>query len=432
METRLALAASMATLLTSIAIAGPPPTPGYRIFNQSGLGGTDSAGNSVNNLGLVAGYSNLADDQTRHATLWFLGFRHDLRTLGGPNSNVVWPVKNLRGVVVGISQTNSPEPLGETWSCRSFFPLPTRSGYTCLGFVWEGGEMKPLPTLGGNNGFATGANNRGQIIGWAENEVFDSTCVAPQRLQFRAVVYGPGRKQLRELPPFDKDTTSAATALNDKGQIVGISGICGTAVGALSAAHAVIWENGVVHNLGSLGGIAWNTPMSINERGDVVGFSNFRKEDGAAFNARAFLWTKTRGIQDLGTLPGDATSQALGINNRGQVVGTSCNADFSLCRAFLWQDGHIVDLNERVPSDYRDLLLFANDINDLGVITGATLVTDTQAQAAFVGVPRLSRDAIASDESAAVEVRAASARSRSVVLPQSVRQGILQRLGIER
>ena len=37
----------------------------------------------------------------------------------------------------------------------------------------------------------------------------------------------------------------AATAINDKGQVVGISGACGVAVGDVSAAHAVIWENEV-------------------------------------------------------------------------------------------------------------------------------------------------------------------------------------------
>ena len=86
----------------------------------------------------------------------------------------------------------------------------------------------------------------------------------------------------------------------------------------------------------------------------------------------------------------------------------------------------MIDLNERVPSDYRDLLVFANDINDLGVITGATLVTDTQAQAAFVGIPR--RDAGASE----ADLRIESVSIRSVVLPQSVRQQLLQRLGIAR
>lgn len=87
--------------------------------------------------------------------------------------------------------------------------------------------MRPLPTLGGTNGFATGTNNKGQIVGWAENTVHDPTCVAPQVLQFRAVAWGPKEGQIRELPPLPGDTVSAATALNDRGQVVGISGISG-------------------------------------------------------------------------------------------------------------------------------------------------------------------------------------------------------------
>jgi uncharacterized membrane protein len=50
--------------------------------------------------------------------------------------------------------------------------------------------MKPLFTLGGNNGFAAGVNDHGQIVGWAGNTVHDPACVAPQVPQFRAVVWG--------------------------------------------------------------------------------------------------------------------------------------------------------------------------------------------------------------------------------------------------
>ena len=91
--------------------------------------------------------------------------------------------------------------------------------------------MRALPTLGGNNGFATGANNRGQVVGWAENAVQDPTCVPPQVLQFRAVIWGPEDDQIQELLPLPGDTSSAATAINNRGQVVGISGICDQAVG---------------------------------------------------------------------------------------------------------------------------------------------------------------------------------------------------------
>ena len=65
------------------------------------------------------------------------------------------------------------------------------------GFVWRDGRMSPLPTLGGDNGFATGVNNRSEIVGWAENETHDPTCDeftnTGQVLQFEAVMWVPGR-----------------------------------------------------------------------------------------------------------------------------------------------------------------------------------------------------------------------------------------------
>ena len=189
--------------------------------------------------------------------MWLDGRRIDLGTLGGPNSGVIRPVKNDRGMISGIAETDGADPLGERWSCSAFFP--SRTGKTCRGVVWERGAIRALPTLGGSNGFATSSNNRRQVVG--------------------------------------------------------ISGICDRAVGRFSAVHAVLWENGAVVHIGNLGGVAWNTPMAINEWGDVVGFSNVSAGDGGAFNAHAFLWTKRDGIRDLGTLPGKALSPALGINN---------------------------------------------------------------------------------------------------------------------
>jgi probable HAF family extracellular repeat protein len=397
----------------------------FRVVNLSSLGGSENGGNSINDHGLVAGFANLPDNNSRHAMLWLYGFRFDLGTLGGPNSNVPWPVKNTSGLIAGIAQTTTPQPRGETWSCCSFFATPTRAAATCLGVVWEEGRIRALPTLGGDNGFATGANNHRQVVGWAENKVEDSSCVRPQIYQFRATQWGPDLDEVRELPPLPGDSTSAATGINDKGQVIGISGACGTAVGGVAARHAVLWEKGKPTHLGNLGGIAWNTPMALNERGDIVGFSNVSKEDGAAFNARAFLWTRGRGIQDLGTLPGDSLSQALGINEQRQIVGISCTAGFASCRAFLWERGVMMDLNDLVPGDYADHLFTANDINNLGQITGLTIKAGTQDQLAFWAVPtekRGHRDADANSVAAQFE-------AKRLPLPPQARQLILARAG---
>lgn len=364
--------------------AGAPAR--YRVTHLAQLGGTVSRGNSINNGGWISGYSNLAGNTSRHAALWLYGTLTDLGTLGGPNSSVAWPVKNETGLIAGIAQTATPEPLGENWSCAAFFPGATATGKTCLGFVWKWGVMRALPTLGGNNGFAAGANNRGQVSGWAENAVHDPTCTPPQVLQFHAVVWGPGRSQIRDLPPLTGDSSSAATGINDRGQVIGISGTCDQAVGRLSAKHAVIWENGTPTEIGDLGGPGWNTPMAINQRGDVVGFAGQPGDDLDNPKLRAFLWTRRDGIQDLGTLPGDLTSEAHAINERRQIVGVSCDAA-GACRAVLWQNGTIVDLNSLVVAGYAGVLTNGQDINDFGEISGRAFVPATGERPAFVATP---------------------------------------------
>jgi probable HAF family extracellular repeat protein len=230
---------------------------------------------------------------------------------------------------------------------------------------------------------------------------------------------------MTELEPLQGDTSSAATAINDRGQVVGISGICDVAVGRFSAAHAVLWEDGEVIDIGNLGGVAWNTPMAINNHGEVVGFSNYSAEDEGAFNARAFYWSEETGIQDLGTLPGDAISQALSINDRGQVVGQSCTADFSTCRAFLWEDGVMLDLNALIGFGYDDHLYFANDINERGMITGQAVDAGSGDSVAFLAVP------LPGEGGSNHDAGAAGAENPAQLLPAGARSLLLQRLGLE-
>lgn len=381
---------ALVVLAGSGALSGGPadathhdPRIAYTVRAFATLGGGSGAGSSLNNESWVVGSSTLPGDTTQHATLWMGDETVDLGTLGGPNSAVVWPVKNTAGMIAGIAETAEMDPLGEAWSCSAFFPEST--GHICRGFVWQDGEMQPLPTLGGNNGFATGLNNHGQVVGWAENTVEDPTCNAPQVLQFRAVLWEPAHDRQQELAPLPGDSVSAATAINDQGQVVGISGICDNAVGRFSAAHAVLWEHGEVIDLGSLGGVSWNTPMAINDRGEVVGFANLPGDEDGEYGAHAFLWTEEGGMQDLGTLPGDTTSQALGINDQGQVVGQSCGE--SGCRAFLWQDGEMTDLNTLTQPGDPGPLVAANDINDLGEITGQALDERSDGSHAFIAIP---------------------------------------------
>src|SRR6266581_6784913 len=370
----------------------------YQVSNLPSVGGTSSGGNSINDQSWVAGYSRYPD-RNRHAALWRSSLLTDLGTLGGPNSSVAWNVKNTAGILVGISQTLTPEPV-ENWSSAAFYSTPNNVGYINLGFVWENNQMRGLPNFpGGNNGFATGANNLGQAVGWAETGVHDDTCCCQdeprhQVFQFLPAMWtlGPPDDQIHELPLIPGDTSGAATAINDNGQIVGISGICDQAVGRHTAKHAVLWENGTVTDIyPNAPAPWWNTPTAINQRGDVVGFAG----DPAFVEGdiiHAFMWTREDGIRQLKPLPNrtpkHVDSEAFGINEARQVVGVSCDADQVDCRAVIWDHGNTpTDLNDLKAPGYSALLTSAKDVNNKGEITGRAADPITGVLTAYLAVP---------------------------------------------
>jgi probable HAF family extracellular repeat protein len=393
----------------------------YNVVKLDGLGGGAGA-NGINDRGRVVGQANKAGDNISHAALWTGGSAPlDLGTLGGPDTNsaAAWPVKSNNGLIVGISDTNEDNPLGEAFSCWPFFAPGVPTGKICKGFRWENGKLTALPPFpGGYNSYATAANNRGQVVGWAENGVHDSTCnPAFQILRFRAVLWGP-HGEMQELPPLPGDTTSAATAINDKGQVVGISGACGIAVGDVSAAHSVIWENGVPSRIGDFGGHTWNTPTAINNDGVVVGFSLPADKEGTRFY-RAFVWTTEGGTKMLDQIEGDVRSAALGINDNGQIVGFSRTAE-AVLRAVMWENANatIKNLNDLVSSD-SPYLLIAGDLNNSGRIAGYT-----GDGFGFLAIP--------SDPSSQAATTSASTRPQSPRgIPEKLRRQLLQRWGLD-
>jgi probable HAF family extracellular repeat protein len=106
----------------------------------------------------------------------------------------------------------------------------------------------------------------------------------------------------------------------------------------------------------------------------VVGFSDLPGDQSGGPNFHAFLWTRRAGMIDLGTLPGDAYSEALGVNEAGVIVGVSYGVSFSTSRAFIWRNGTMTDLNTLIAPSSQLYLLYANDINDRGVIAGGACV----------------------------------------------------------
>lgn len=378
-------AAACCASAAHFAAADSPTGVHYQVTVLSSSG---AQANSVNDLGLISG-SYIAAGGALHASVWAYGRQIDLGTLGagaGLNSRVQWPVKNVLGLISGISLTDQLDPNQEGWSCSAFLNNPSFN--QCLGFVWDPitHRMRALPTLGGTNGFATGTNDFGQTVGWAENTVHDSTCIFPQVLQFKPVVWGPGRDAIRALPLPSGDTSGAATAINDRGQIVGIAGSCGFAVGGPTGKHAVLWDNGTMTVLVNPNGAPyWNTPMMINQRGDVAGFAGVPGDSAGNFT-QPFMWTREQGWAFLPLIPGDIAGVATSINERGQVVGYSNDASGNL-HAWIWQNGVVTNLNDLIEPNPQLVgpLQLAFDINDQGQIVGSD--SNTSTQQAFVLTP---------------------------------------------
>ena len=280
--------------------------------------------------------------------------KFDLGTLGGQNSWMNWGEINDFGQIVGYSETNVPDPNGE-----DICGFGTHR--TCRPFLWQLFHMSALPTLGGNNGQASAINIHGQIVGFAENGIVDSTC-PPNTTNNRIalpVLWEKGKAQ--PLPTVGSDPDGVAFWINDQGQAVGYSGTC------TAALHAVSWENGTVTPLPDLGNGA--VAQGNNNNGQIVG--NVGSADGSTFYAA--VW-QNGVLTALPTLPGDVAAIASGDNNNGQVVGSALDSNFNWSHAFLWQHGVMTDLNTLFPASSNLFATMANKINERGQISGMATV----------------------------------------------------------
>ena len=366
----LAVAAAMTTAAAP-AQAPECKSQRYIVTDLGVLGkGNYSTANDMNSIGWVAGQSNLLPNGPQHAFLWYgAGPLVDLGTLGGPNSGAGGP--NRYGEAAVESELAKKDPENE-----DFCAFGTHS--ECRGAIWRYGKLKALPRLpGGRNANAFGINNLGQIVGFSENGVHDTTCANAtpfQARRFEAVEWEPNG-EIHELPPLKSkgDTVAFAFGNNDRGQAVGSSGTCATQglpPGNVNGLHAVLWEkDGTPRYLGTLGDAdhaGHNAAGSINERGEVSGTSDF--PDGTI---HSFIWTREHGMKDLGTLPGAFVTVApccRTINDRGEIVGFSI--DQNGMTAFVWKEGKIRDLNTLIPESSPLHLLGAYSINDAGEISG--------------------------------------------------------------
>jgi len=295
------------------------------ILDLGTLGGGVSFGSGINKSGQIAGFAlngipdpvsiyhfqifGSANGTQTRAFLWTNGVMQDLGTLGGPDawSNFV----NDAGQVAGFSYTDSGIN-------------PTTGVPTTHPFLWDAAKgMIDLGTLGGTLAgseivFDGGLNNLGQVVGGSS---------LPGDQTFHPFLWtSPGPMQ--DLGTLG-GANGGASAINDAGHVIGNADL------PSGLSHAFRWVNGIMTDLGALNGDKSSASSAINSQGQIVGYSCPRTcEDH--FHNHAVLW-QNGSIFDLNKFirmgrTGLILTRAFAINDRGEIagIGTPPTCDFDL------------------------------------------------------------------------------------------------------
>jgi probable HAF family extracellular repeat protein len=241
--------------------------------------------------------------------------------------------------------------------------------------------MVALPTsapFGGIDSEAFAVNDRGDIVGVAANAVADQyssglgPCTTvncwPVTTQLRAVLWRNGRMQ--DLGTLGSGNDAVAVFVNRFGQIAGVSYTNTTPnpTTELPTQDPFLWQSGQMTDLGTLGG-TWGVVEWLNDLGQVTGISNLAGDQ----THHAYLWS--RGVlTDLGTL-GGANSDGFDVNNAGEVIGISDTSNGDT-HGFLWRDGRMTD----IPPLPGDDLSNADVLNDEGIIVGESCTNGCQGR----------------------------------------------------
>ncbi|MGO9088849.1 MAG: hypothetical protein ACLQBK_26900 [Candidatus Sulfotelmatobacter sp.] len=296
----------------------------------------------------------------------------DVGTFGGPNAYLSAPLPsevqiNRHGLVAGVADYPSTDP---------YNPNCLVDCYLAHAFQWQDGVLTDLGALPGtNDSYAFSSNNRGQIVGVSENSAIDPVTGFPE---IHAVLWSHG--EIIDLGTLGGNGSFAGT-VNDRGQVVGgaLNSVPdpfggSLAIGIPPAAptqlHAFVWENGVMKDLGTLGGPD-SEAQYVNERGQIAGQSFTDSTPNPPITLRAcptsgiptehpFLWQD--GFIDLGSL-GGTCGYANWLNNNGQVVGTMTLAGDTTNHAFAWKRGKLIDLGT-LGGDNSEAY-FANDAGEV-------------------------------------------------------------------
>ena len=322
----------------------------YTLTDLGTMGGTHSSASGINNAGQVVGITYDANWAIRHGFLWQNGTMTDIGTLFGGKYSRAYAINNAGQVV------------GDAWT---YFTNPNYT--TNHAFLWKNGVMTDIGP-GGRGGksssLAYSINDAGQAVGRVQFWSNVTTHAYILSGQYAGINLGNW---------YGVSGSSVANSINMAGQVVGRSHLPNDT----SVQHAVLWNGleGMI-DLGILPGSTYSGSTNseakcINNAGQVVGWAYTPN----VTPLHAILWDS--GVMtDLGTFSGCTVSAAYSINNVGQVVGSALSAADTKSVACLWDRGVMIDLNSLIAPGSGMQLIIAYAINDVGQIVGEGKIGD--------------------------------------------------------